>query len=189
MLANAAFSFVNHLLDGEDWACSRLKPFAGQTVRLELGALNFLLEITAEGRFRAGNRDGETTVIIALPVQAPILVLTDRPSLLAAARINGSAELAEALGFVFSNLHWDVESDLSLVLGDIAARRLVEGGQQAARWTRDQAMNLALNLAEYLTEENQTLARPRDVATFCHEVATLNDEVSALEARLIVLEG
>jgi ubiquinone biosynthesis protein UbiJ len=189
MLANAAFGFVNHLLDGEDWACARLKPFAGQAARLDLGAFKLLLEITAEGRFRAGNTDCEAAVIITLPVQAPILVLTDRPSLLAAARINGSAELAEALGFVFSNLHWDVESDLSLVLGDIAARRLVEGGQQAARWTRDQAMNLALNLAEYLTEENQTLARPRDVATFCHEVATLNDDVSRLEARLTILEG
>ena len=189
MLANAAFGFVNHLLDGEDWAGARLKPFAGQTARLDLGAFKFLLEITAEGRFRAGNKDSATAVIIALPAQAPILAVMDRPALLAAAQISGSAELADTLRFVFSHLQWDVESDLSLLLGDIVARRLVQGGRQVARWPLDLATNLALNLAEYLTEENQTLARHRDVSAFCTEVNTLNDDVSRLEARLIHLEG
>lgn len=189
MLANAAFGFVNHLLDGEDWARARLKPFAGQTARLDLGALNLPLEITAEGRFRAGNKDSETAVIIILPAQAPILAMTDRPALFAAAQISGSAELADTLRFVFSHLQWDVESDLSLLLGDIAARRLIQGGRQLSGWSLDLAKNLALNLAEYLTEEIQTLARPRDVTAFCHEVATLNDDVSSLEARLNNLEG
>ena len=189
MLANAAFGFVNHLLDGEDWARARLKPFAGQSARLDLGVLKLLLEITAEGRFMVGNTDGEAAVIITLPAQAPILALTDRPALLAAAQISGSAELADTLRFVFSHLQWDVESDLARLLGDIAARRLVQGGRQVARWPLDLATNLALNLAEYLTEENQTLARPRDVASFCTEAATLNAEVSGLEARLTILEG
>ena len=139
-------------------ARARLKAFAGQAARLDLGALRLLLEITAEGRFRLGNKNSATAVIITLPAQAPILALTDRPALLAAAQISGSAELADTLRFVFSHLQWDVESDLSLLLGDIAARRLVQGGRQLARWPLELATNLALNLAEYLTEENQTLA-------------------------------
>ena len=49
---------LNHLLAGEAWAHARLKPFAGQTVRLEAPPLPALdLTITAEGGFTAAERD------------------------------------------------------------------------------------------------------------------------------------
>jgi ubiquinone biosynthesis protein UbiJ len=192
MLIGAALGFINHLLASEQWARDRLKAFAGKTARLELGALGLPLEITPDGLFAAGAKDAVTSVtpsvIITLPADAPLRVVTDRASVFAAAQISGSAELAESLGFVFRNLRWDVESDLAQLFGDIAARRLVAGGTQLLAWQQQQAMNLARNVAEYCTEENPTIARRRDVWAFCAEVGGLQETLTKLESRIAALE-
>ncbi len=188
MLVDAALGFINHLLTSEEWPSERLKPFAGQKARLELGALFLSLEITRDGIFMPGDKSALVAVCITLPADAPLRALTDRSSLLSAAHISGSAELAEALSFVFRNLLWDVESDLSPLVGDIAARRLVEGGKQVATWHVQQARNLALNLAEYFTEESPTIARRQDVSSFCADVDHLQTALTQLENRIKLLE-
>jgi ubiquinone biosynthesis protein UbiJ len=184
-----ALAFINHVLAAEDWARERLKPFAGQAVRLEAGALARVLEITGDGLLVAGDDDAAVAVTIVLPADAPLRALIDRPALFAAAQISGSAELAENLGFLFRNLRWDIESDLAQLVGDIAARRLVEGGKRIGRWQAEQARNLAANLAEYFTEESPLLARRDDLADFCAEVAALPARLAQIERRIASLEG
>ena len=188
MLVNAALKLVNHLLAGEDWARERLVPFAGQRACLELGTLKLPLLIDRRGLFVAGDRRAAASVTITLPADAPLRALTDRLSLLSAARLSGSAELAECLGFVLRNLRWDAEADLAPLVGDIAAHRLVAGGRKFVHWHQQQAKNLALNLAEYFTEENPTIARRLDVTDFCAEVGRLSDALARLEARVALLE-
>lgn len=188
MLLPAALAAINHLLAGEDWARERLSPFAGRTARLEFGALALPLAIGADGLFVVAERDAPADVTITLPADAPLRALADRASLFATAQLSGSAQLAENLGFVFRNLRWDVEADLAQFVGDIAAHRLVAVGSRVARWQRQQALNLAANFAEYLTEEKPSIARRRDVADFCAEVTRLPDEVARIEARIAALE-
>jgi ubiquinone biosynthesis protein UbiJ len=189
MLTNAALGTINHLLSGEDWARGRLQAFAGQTVHIDLASLKLALEITPEGIFIAGDKQAIATVSIRLPADALRRVLIDRNSLLAASQISGAADLAECLGFISRNLSWDAEGDLSQMVGDIAARRLVAGGKQVLQWPAQKAKNLALNLTEYFTEENPTIASRQDVSAFCAEVAKQHDALSPLEQRIATLEG
>lgn len=189
MLTNAALGVVNHLLSGEEWARERLQAFAGQSVHVDLAALKLALEITPEGIFTVGDKNAAATVSIRLPADAIGRLLTDRNSLLATAQISGAADLAECLGFISRNLSWDAEGDLSHVVGDIAARRLVAGGKQALQWPRQQAKNLALNLTEYFTEENPTIASRQDVSAFCTGVEGLSEPLNRLEKRIAALES
>lgn len=184
-----ALGFINHLLAGEDWARDKLKPFAGQTLCLELGVLHRVFEITAGGLFAAGDEDAAVAVTITLPADAPLRALIDRPALFAAAKISGCAGLAENLGFLIRNLRWDVETDLAGLVGDIAARRLVEGGKRVGKWQAEQARNLALNFAEYFTEENALIARRQDLADFCTEVDALQERLAQFEQRVAAREG
>jgi ubiquinone biosynthesis protein UbiJ len=101
-----------------------------------------------------------------------------------AARIEGSAEFAEALGFVIRNLRWDAEEDLSRVVGDVAAHRLVKGSRELATRQQQAAQNFAANLAEYFTEEQPLIARQADIATFSADIDRLRDDVARLEKRL-----
>ena len=189
IIVDAALGFLNHLLNSEDWARDRLKAFAGQTAQLELGTLALPLEISPEGLFIAGTKRSSASVTITLPFDAPLRAIDGRASLFTTAQISGSAELAETLGFVFRNLRWDVESDLSQFVGDIASRRLVEGSKKVARWHRQQAKNLALNVAEFLSEESLGVSSRQDVSAFGVEVTNLQEAVTRLEKRLASLES
>lgn len=189
MLLDRALAFANHLLAAEDWATARLKPFAGHTARLEVGAFALPLRIDGDGRLRRGDKLGETGVSIRLPDDTPLRWLTDRASVFAAARISGSADFAEALAFVFRNLRWDVEADLASVVGDIAAHRLLRGARELGAWQGRQLRKLAANVAEFLTEERPTLTRAADVSAFCGAVDALRDDCARLESRLLKLAG
>ncbi|MEO8409226.1 MAG: SCP2 sterol-binding domain-containing protein [Propionivibrio sp.] len=188
LFATPLLRFVNHLLTGEEWARARLKAFSGQLVRFELGDFGLLLEISPAGFFRASDKDVPPGVTVSLPADAPLRLLNDRASLLAAAQISGSTELAEALSFVLRNLRWDAEGDLAQVVGDVAARRLSIGGRQFLQWQRDQAKNLAQNFAEYFTEEATMIARQPDVAAFCREVTEAAEALAHLEKRVALLD-
>lgn len=184
MLTSTALNFVNHLLGGEAWARTRLEPFAGQTATLSLGALTFPVTITKAGLFEAGKQSARAAVEIALPADAPLRALTDRPSLFAAAHVTGSAELAEALSFIFRNLRWDAEDDLARLIGDVAARRVLMGGRQFVQWHRQRAKRFLLNVTEYLTEENPAIARRTDVTHFCRAVDSVRDDCARIETRI-----
>jgi ubiquinone biosynthesis protein UbiJ len=188
MLTRTALNFVNRVLAGETWARTRLQAFAGQTARLSLGSLAIPICVTNSGLFENGDSRVIPAVTIQLPADAPLRALTDHPSLFAAAHISGSAEFAEALGFIFRNLRWDVEDDLAQLVGDIAARRLLQGGKHFAQWHLQRVCNLALNVAEYLTEESAAVARRADITCFCAAVDALNDDFAGLERRIEKLQ-
>ena len=192
MLQEALLAGLNHLLDGEEWARPRLMPFCGQTVRLELPLLHCFFEISAEGVFRRKVDDTPATVTLSLPGLSPLQLLgaVDNPAaLLASAQITGSAGLADCIGFVFRHLRWDVEGDLSKVVGDIAAHRLVRTGKQLANWQRQATRNAALNAVEYFTEERPAIAAHRDIDRFCREVGELAGTLSRIEQRIATLEN
>jgi ubiquinone biosynthesis protein UbiJ len=87
--------------------------------------------LAPDGCIAAPAPDAELEVSISLPAAAPLLALQGKDAVMRAARIEGSAEFAEALGFVIRNLRWDAEEDLSKMVGDIAAHRIVKGSRNS----------------------------------------------------------
>jgi ubiquinone biosynthesis protein UbiJ len=190
MLTSSALAFTNHLLAGEDWARDRLAGFAGKTASLQLGSqMSVWVRISETGLLERTVAESPPTVSIQLPADAPVRALSDRASLFASATIAGSAELAETLGFVFRNLRWDAEHDLSQLVGDVLARRGLQLAARLARWQVSGARNLALGVAEYLTEEAPAITRRRDVERFCSEVDALRDDLARCEKRLARAEA
>lgn len=189
MLARGAVSALNHLLAGETWARERLHGFAGQHVRLAGGPLKLDLVVDGEGYFHCQEDASQESpaVTIELPADAPFRFLLDRSAVFSAARLFGAADFAETLAFVFRNLRWDVEEDLSRLVGDIAARRLVSSGEAFLAWQKQAGRNLAANVAEYLSEESGMLVVKRDVTRFAEDVAAVGQETERLERRLAKL--
>lgn len=186
MVARAALSALNHVLGGEAWARERLRLFAGQHLRLQGGPLAIELTVDSQGFLqRREPQAGETpAVTIELPADAPFRLLRGRDAVFGAARLTGSADFAETLAFVFRNLRWDIEEDLSRVVGDIVAHRLVHSGRSLLAWQRRSAANLAANVSEYLEEEAELLVSRQEGRDFAVTVAALAKEAEALEMRL-----
>ncbi|MQM31450.1 MAG: hypothetical protein CRU78_13380 [Candidatus Accumulibacter phosphatis] len=184
MWSKPPLAVLNHILTGEDWARARLAGFAGQTARVQFASVLLQFTILESGLLAAAEAPAPVAVSIRLPDDAPLRALTDHPSLFSAATISGSVDLAETLAFVFRNLRWDVEQDVSELLGDIVARRAMRLVTGLAKWQVQGAKNLAFGLAEYLTEEEKGVAPRRELEAFCTEVDALRDDFARIEKRL-----
>ena len=189
MLDLAFLLSFNRLLAAAPWARERLAPFAGQRARLVLGPLPVEFRIAADGTLESLGSEAPA-VEIALPADAPLVLLQGRgrDALMRNAHVSGAADFAEALGFVLRNLEWDVEEDLSHLVGDIAARRLVTTATGFAAAQAEVARRLADNFAEYLRYEQPIGVLPPDAARFTSENRALADRAAALEQRIAALE-
>ena len=97
------------------------------------------------------------------PFLLPRLALHDERAL-REVEMHGDAEFAHEVSFLARHLRWDVEEDLSHVVGDIAAHRAVGGARAAAEWAVDAAQRTAAGAAEYWTEERPLIASRVKVA-------------------------
>ena len=184
MLDQAALAALNHLLLGASWARARLAPFAGRSARLSLPPFELFFLISTEGMLLAPDMvPAECDVEIVLPVETPFLAMQGPEAVAKATRISGSAEFADALGFVLRNLRWDFEEDLSNAVGDIAAHRIAGQLRAFGAWQAQAGRNLAENFVEYLTEERPTLVNKRDLGAFSVAVNQLGDDLQQLESR------
>lgn len=165
MLDLALLQAFNHLLAAAPWARARLAPFAGRRVRLVLGPLPLEFRIAPDGSLESLGT-GEPAVEIVLPAAAALAITEGRAAMMRGARVSGSADFAEALGFVLRKLDWDAEEDLSRFVGDIAARRIARAAGGFAAAQAEAARRLADNIAEYLRYEQPAGGR---VAAPVHE--------------------
>jgi ubiquinone biosynthesis accessory factor UbiJ len=178
---------LNHLLQGEPWAGERLRAHAGSQALIRAGFVDVHLVIDAAGLFEVGAASQEAAVTISLPADTPFRLLGDRSSVFQAARLSGSADLAETLAFVFRNLRWDVEADLARLVGDIPARRLEMLRRTWLEQTKESTARAFGNLAEYACEDSDWLAPRRDIEAFARDVDALRDDLARLEKRLLRL--
>lgn len=159
---------------------SRLRPYAGTAFRLRLPVLSAVLAIDYGG-----------TLIPAETTSAEItLTLNPLAWLIASGSVSrfipsgGQPALAEELADLFGQLRWDAEEDLSRVLGDIAAHRLVTGADEVLDWHKKAATTIAKSWVEHWQEEEPLLAQPEAVRNFFDQVSKLHDRVDQLEQKI-----
>ncbi|MHB1372989.1 MAG: ubiquinone biosynthesis accessory factor UbiJ [Thauera sp.] len=190
MISSLFLSATNHLLSQAGWARQRLQPHAGRTARLTLApVVEIDFSVAADGQLAewSGEEPPEVTLRLAV-ADLPRLLVDGLETAMRHVRIEGNAEFAEALGFVFRHLRWDAEEDLSRVFGDIAAHRLVEGGRKAAAEGKRTLERAGGNLAEYLTEESPLLVQRKALPGLAEGVVALRDAVARLDKRVGRLE-
>jgi ubiquinone biosynthesis protein UbiJ len=175
---------INHVLQQAPWACTRLAGFAGKMFELDIAPLKLRLAISAQGLLFVPGEAQTANVQITLPAGALPQALGGMDALFRQARISGEVEFAEAIAFVARNLRWDAEEDLSRFIGDIAAHRLIATARALWQWQKQSAVNLAENVAEYLTEERPVLMKPAGLRSFIEEVDALRDDLARLEKRV-----
>ena len=183
MLSKGAAAAINHLLRREAWARERLLPFAGRTARLCVPPASMSLVVKASGEVAAAEAL-EADVTVTLAAASLLDLLRDRESAASKAAVRGDAEFAKTLAYLFTHLRWDVEEDLSRVVGDVAAHRIARFGREAAQVPGRVAGSLSRSFAAYLREERKAVPTRGEVASFSRQVDALRDDVARLEKRL-----
>ena len=190
MISSLFLTATNHLLAQAGWARQRLQPHAGRTARLVLSPVAEIdFSVANDGQLAEWSGEEAPEVSLRLAVaDLPRLLVDGLETAMRHVRIEGNAEFAEALGFVFRHLRWDAEEDLSRLFGDIAAHRLVEGGRKVVDEGRRSLERASGNVVEYLTEESTLLVPRKALPAFAEEVVALRDAVARLDKRVARLE-
>ena len=184
----ASAAFLNHLLQSQEWARERLKPFAGKCIELRADPLPRLrLAIRESGLLESSGDSSAGLTIACTPAALPRLLARDEKAL-AEVDFDGPEDLSNAVRDLYRHLKWDVEEDLSRIFGDVVAHRMALAGREFAAWQKDAGLRLGQNLAEYWTEEVPLLARPADLEDFARGVDAVREESAKLEQRIERLE-
>ena len=178
---------INRLLRTNSWTVEKLRPHAYKTALLISAPFELRLTVLETGEVAAAPRDVQPDVTINMNSAAVLRAAADPESIWRDAQISGDTEFAGAIDYLRRNIRWDFEEDLSRIVGDIPAHRMVEGMRELERWGRGAALNLGRALAEYATYERPLIASARALEEFNREVDEMRDAVERLEKRLEIL--
>ena len=183
---------LNLLTKQQAWAAQRLAEHAGQTLRISLGKLNLTLTIESDGQLAQADSAIVPDVTLDLMLEKlSVSALVDRqsrPALAQWVHITGQASLAQTVSELARDLRPDPEDALAHWLGDLPARRLVNGAKGLVGAAHSFMRSLSENVAEYLSEESQMVTSTSALASFAQEREQTSLQISLLEQRQAALQ-
>jgi len=176
---------INHLLAAEPWARAQLVSHVGKALDVVVMPFTIRLSVAADGTVVRAPASAVASTTVTVPYAAlPRLLAAGRDGAMRDLRIDGDADFAQAVSTLVANLRWDVEEDLSKVVGDAASHRMVAAARAAHVRVRTTGDRMAAGFSEYLLEENPQLVRPRAVQGLADGVRRLRDDLERLEKRV-----
>jgi ubiquinone biosynthesis protein UbiJ len=183
-LPHPATRALNHVLRSAPLAMERLRKHAGRTAAFHVGPVTLAFTVQTTGEVTAAMPGAARDLEVRIsPFLLPRLAAHEEAAY-REIEMQGDMELAQEVSFLARNLTWDVEEDLSKLVGDIAAHRAVAGAKAFLGWGRDAARRGSEGAAEYWTEESPLIASRVKVSGFVKDVAELGDAVERLEKRI-----
>ncbi|MGB3290203.1 MAG: SCP2 sterol-binding domain-containing protein [Burkholderiaceae bacterium] len=183
---------LNKLLQREDWARDRLSRHSGKTVSFAVGGFKTGFTVQSSGLVQAGDPAIVPDVTLTIPADKlsslPSLLRTRDPDAIAdIMRIEGDAGLARVVSDLARDLRWDVEDDLSRLVGDVAALRLLQAGKVVTQGLRQAANRLSGNVGEFLSEESGLMANRPAFDDWTGRLRAMRERLDGLEARVASL--
>lgn len=179
-----ATRFLQHLTNQNNWSREHLIGFAGKVVQFDVALIKTNLLILEDGSLAIAGETATPDATIHAPPSLVFRLLAKDEAAKTQIRIDGDTHLATELSKVLQLMRWDIEEDLSHVVGDIAAHQIGVASHKIIQETKQQSVHLAEMLMEYWQEEKNVLAKKRHVEQFNTEVDTLRGDVARFEKRL-----
>ena len=128
---------LNHVLMQEPQAMERLTRQKGRVVRMQWRDMTFVVSVTPAGLLDVALPDQLTDLSLIITEESPLAVAEglmsgNKP----AVRIDGDVQLAADVSWLIDHVRWDVEEDLSRILGDAPAHGLVQVAAAMAQGVR-----------------------------------------------------
>ena len=128
-------------------------------------------------------------VSLSIPLASLPQFALDPDAAMKNVRIEGDAELAQALGQLAREVRWDAEDDLARLTGGAVAHGLMQGAKSLRTYAIDASQRLQETVTAFLLDEDPTLVRRSAGEQFARDVSTLRDAAARLEKRLELLEA
>jgi ubiquinone biosynthesis protein UbiJ len=155
-------------------------------VRVKDTALAMYFEIRDEVVLLATDSDAEPDVVItgSLLTLAGMAKSSSEGALRdGSLDLTGDAYTAQAFQELLALAKPDIEEELSMFVGDVAAHHVGELARGLGNWAREARDTMGMNIREYLQEESGDLPSRYEVERFTQQLDSLRDDVARLEAR------
>lgn len=180
---------LQHLMQQNSWTAPLLQPYANRTIRIDFKVAQASLTILDNGQLATAADSATPEATIHLPPSLALRLLRQDPLAHSLIKVDGDASLATEVGKILAAVRWDIEGELSALVGDIAAYQIVHIGQQKLQGWRDRAQHLSEMLVEYWQEERPILAKKTAVDQFNRAVDTVREDTDRLQQRLQALQA
>ena len=125
--------FLNHVVMQEREAMERLVRQKGRVARVQWRNFNMALVVTPAGLLNLAAEGAQPDLQLEITDSNPLALAQmalrgDKPAL----RIQGDVQLAADINWLVDNVQWDVEEDMSRIIGDVPAHTLANLGRSIA---------------------------------------------------------
>ncbi len=123
---------LNHVLMQEPEAMARLVRQKGRVVLFHWREFQFKLQLTPAGLLDLAAPDAASDLTLSISEPSPLALVQsalagDKP----AVRIEGDVQLAAEVNWLVDHVRWDIEEDLSRLIGDVPAHSLGQAARRA----------------------------------------------------------
>lgn len=184
MLKTLAAQFLQHITHQNNWSRKHLVAFAGKVVQFNIAFIKTNLAILEDGSLGIATDNAVADATIHIPPSLAARLLAKDETAKMQIKVDGDTHLATELGKILQHMRWDIEEDLSKIIGDIPANKAASLSKQLLASTKKQSINLAEMLVEFWQEEKPMLAKKWRVEKFNTDVDTLRSDFARLEKRL-----
>ncbi|WP_138517393.1 ubiquinone biosynthesis accessory factor UbiJ [Rhodoferax bucti] len=118
---------LNHVLQQEPQATERLARQKGRVIHTQWREFSFRVQATPAGLLDLAGADATPDLTLTVTEESPFAIAQAvmqgaKPSV----RIEGDVQLAAEVNWLADHVRWDVEEDLSKIMGDAPAHMLMQ---------------------------------------------------------------
>jgi ubiquinone biosynthesis protein UbiJ len=136
--------FINHVLMQEPVARERLQRQKGRSIQLVWRDFAFQCVCTPAGlmEWMPSSESSKPDLILQVNEPSPFVLAKsvlqgDKPPI----RIEGDVQLAAEVNWLIDHVRWDVEEDLSRIIGDAPAHMVVQNAKKVVEALRSFVLN------------------------------------------------
>ena len=173
---------LNHILFQNDWMSTRLKKFHNKTILIKISELSIYFSVNKKGLLEHIGHVKNPDASISMPIKSLINQILHKEN--KDITIKGDIDLAREVSEILKKIKWDVEEDLSKIIGDVAANRVGILGEKVLNESKKITISIAEAFKEYWEEEKPLIAKKNRVHQFLAEIDNISEDVERIEAKI-----
>ena len=175
-------NIANHLLLQNDWMQSELVDHKNKIIVIEISGFKITFKVKDDGQLEMIDEDKRYDCEISLTVNDFVgQLINDKNGKIS---IKGDIELANKISQILKKIEWDIEEDLAKYIGDVPAIQTTKILKKIKNTGKKNLQDLTGSLVEFWQEENQILAKKRDVEKLNNNIDIIVEDTERLEARI-----
>jgi ubiquinone biosynthesis accessory factor UbiJ len=177
---------LNYLLAQETWASDLLQKQKNKTIKLVLPVVEMSLKVTDQGHFALEEKlSGEPNVTLTIGADVfNAYIAGGKEAAVKHVKVSGDVDLAQAVSTLAGQLRWEAEEDLSKLVGDPMAHRIMQAAKQSKQFSQNVLQDVGTSVLEYLIHEKPTLVKREELVRYKDEIRRLRDDIERIEKRV-----